>query len=107
MQEVISIPRPRTNFSLNLEITNKRRAVRYQAEELFAGRPTKIFYKGNAYTFDDVVAETAVHPKFAATLKALYAGDSMPLKDLMRQVAQFAICEYLFEGEQESLGFIS
>jgi hypothetical protein len=105
MQEIISLPRPKTNFIANLETANKRRAVRYNCGELLAGRPTKIMYKGRNLDFDDVAFETSLHPKFVPALQACANGNSATLQDLTRRVAQYLICDYLFEGEQSDLGF--
>jgi len=99
-----SVARPVT-FLVEREAHAKRRAVRLQADEMLAGRPTKIFYRGNRYTLEDVIVEVAAHPLFAGAAKAAYENNPNPLKDLMRKIAQYAICEHLFENEAEKLGF--
>ena len=100
-----SAARPVT-FLVERESHVKRRAVRMQCDEMLAGRPTKIFYQGNRYTREDVIVQVAAHPLFASAAVAAYENNPNPLKDLMRRVAQYAICEHLFEGEAESLGFV-
>ncbi len=106
MLELVSKSRPVTNFVVDRDAYLKRRAVRYQADELLEGRPTKIIYQGRQYTLDDAISATVEHDLFRRAALAAYIGNPNPLKDLMRRCAQFAICEHLFEGESESLGFM-
>jgi len=86
----------------------KRRAVKMQADELLACRPTRIYFDGELYDFDDLMAHLSGHPLFPKAIKSAYIShDAKPIKDLMLRIARKVVCEYMFEGEAEDLGFMS
>lgn len=84
----------------------KRQAVRSLCDDLLEGRPTKIWHNGALYTLDDVLRSVCAHPLFPGAAMAAYNSNPHPLKDLVRRVAQNAICEHLCPGEAQELGFL-
>lgn len=99
---------PMAHFILEREKHEKRRAVKMQADELLACRPTKIYFNGEPYDFDDLLINLSGHPLFPKAIRKLYdSHDAKPLKDLMLRIARKVVCDYMFEGEADSLGFMS
>lgn len=111
VEEAISparvIARPGTfDFMEARKKYSKRIAVRAQADALLDGRPTRIYQNGELYTVGHVLTAVSVHPLFSGAAMAAYAGNVHPMKDLIRRVAQYAICEHLCPGEADELGFL-
>lgn len=84
---------------------DKRSEVQDQAEKLLAGKPVRVELHGYRYTLDNVLSDTASHTLFHSAAMSAYNNDPLPMRDLMRRVAQWAVCEYLFPNECDALGF--
>lgn len=99
---------PITNFRQvkeTRENNEKRQAVRRAVDDILKGRPTVIIINSRQFTKEDVYRATSQHDCFFSAMKAANDDNLYPLKDLMRRVANYIVCEYLFVGEQEKLGF--
>lgn len=88
-----------------VERFDKRAEVQAQAEKLLAGKPVRIEIHGHRYTLENVLQDTASHSLFHSAALAAYTKNPLPMRDLMRRVAQWAVCEYLFPNEADELGF--
>lgn len=83
----------------------KRQEVLLQAERWLDGAPVKVVLNDRKQTLDDVLSELQNHDLYKPAALAAYKGDPKPIRDLMRRCANWMVCEYLFEGEAEALGF--
>jgi hypothetical protein len=88
-----------------VERFDKRTEVQEQADKLLAGKPVRVEVNGHRYTLDNVFQDTASHSLFHSAALAAYSKNPLPMRDLLRRVAQWAVCEYLFPGEADELGF--
>ena len=84
----------------------KRQAVRRAVDDILKGRPTMIIINGRQFTKEDVYRAVSQHECFYSSMKSANDDNLYPLKDLTRRVANYIVCEYLFKGEQDKLGFI-
>jgi hypothetical protein len=89
-----------------LDRFDKRTEVQEQAAKLLDGKPVRIELHGYRYTLDRVLEDTASHKLYHSAAMSAYRQNPLPMRDLMRRVAQWAVCQYLFPDEADQLGFM-
>lgn len=84
----------------------KRTEVMTSVQKLLAGKPVRIRKGDHTLSYDDVLELVIGHNLFSAAMHRACENDPSPIRDLTIRCAQWQVCEYLFEGESEELGFI-
>jgi len=84
----------------------KRTEVMTCAKKLIDGKPVRIRKGDHTLTFDDVLNLVINHALFSAAMHRANENDPSSIRDLTIRCAQWQVCEYLFDGESEELGFI-
>lgn len=110
MQSIPSIPNileDRQRIKVRQE---KRSEVIDQARKLLAGKPVVIRKGDHVLCFDDILQIAIKHPDFTGLMKTFSCpenktGHIIELKEFMVKAANYQVCEYLYPGESQEIGF--
>lgn len=89
----------------------KRSEVLDQARKLLQGKPVVIRKGDHVLCFDDILKIAISHDSFSPLMKEFSSPDHkngciVEFREFMQKAANWQVCEYLYPGEADDLGFI-
>lgn len=110
MQPIPSIPNILEDRQRQQIRHDKRAEVIDQARKLLSGKPVVIRKGDHVLCFDDILQIAIKHHGFAALMKTFSCpenknGHIIELKEFMVKAANYQVCEYLYPGESQEIGF--